>query len=237
MTKAPFFLFLLLIPAPVFADEVFLVGGAKFSGRIEQQTEAMVTINIGDGVIGVPTSRVERIVKGRSPLDDYEERAGRLKPDDLEGWRSLGRWAGEQGLSVQSRQAYEKVMALAPDDAEARQALGFVRHEGKWLTEEDSYRARGFVKYEGEWMTPSEAQMSQAAWEADDSRRDAELRANQAEVDKMQAEARAEKAEERAREAEERDRWNNPVYWGGWGYGVNTWPSTSNIRYNTVHTP
>src|SRR4029079_17757195 len=45
---------LLLAPTLLRADEVLLKGGAKFSGRIESQTDTMITINIGDGVVGVP---------------------------------------------------------------------------------------------------------------------------------------------------------------------------------------
>jgi hypothetical protein len=237
LRTVPIFSLFFLLSAPLFGDELYLVGGAKFTGRIEQQTDTMITINIGDGVIGLPTSRVERIVRGRSPLDEHEERARRLGPDDVEGWRSLARAAVKHGLSAQSRQAYQHVMTLVPDDPEARHALGFVKHDGQWMTEEDSYRARGFVKYEGEWMTPEEAQLAQAAFEADEARRDAELRATEAEVQAAQAEARAQEAEERAREAEERNRWNDPVYWGGWGYGLNVWPSTSAIHYGTVVYP
>ena len=99
---------LLLVPALLFADEVHLKGGAMFSGRIVEQTETMVTMDIGDGVVGVPVVRIERIVKGRSPLDDYDERASRLPADDAGAWRSLGRWASQHGLSAQSRQAYEQ---------------------------------------------------------------------------------------------------------------------------------
>ena len=230
--RKPFCLLLLAaMPTLALADEVFLVGGAKFTGRIEQQSDEMVTINIGDGVIGVPTSRVVKIVKGRSPLDEYEDRAKKIKPDDIEGWRTLGRAAAQHGLSAQSRQAYEHVMRMAPDDAEARRALGYVKYDGQWMTEEDSYRARGFVKYENEWMTPAEARQAQATFESEDARRDAELRAAEAEAEAAAAQARADEAEERARDAEERNRWNNPVYWGGWGYGINTWPTTSTIHY------
>ena len=125
-------------------------------------------------------SRVESIVKGHSPLDDYDERAARLPADDVDGWRSLGRWASQQGLSAQSRHAYEMVLTIAPDDPEARGALGFVLLNGRWMTEEESFRARGFVKHDGEWMTRAEAQMSQAAYDADQARQDAERRANRA---------------------------------------------------------
>lgn len=237
MRKAPFFLF--LVPALLLADDVVLKGAGQFSGRIVDQTAEMVTIDIGDGKIGVPMSRVERIVKGRSALDEYDERAHRLKDQDAGGWKKLGQWALEQGLSTQSRQAYEKVLAVAPDDAQAREALGFVRHEGRWLTEEENYVARGFVKHDGEWMTPAAAQAAQASVAADDARREAEQRANEAEIATRQAQAQAEDAEKRAKEAEERARRSEyqnqyPVNWGGWGYGVNYWPSGSNtvVRYH-----
>ncbi len=230
---------LFLLPTLLLADEVYLVGGAVFSGRIVEQTETMVTVDIGDGVVGVAMSRVERIVKGRSPLDDYDERAAKLPADDVDGWRSLGLWASHQGLSAQSRQAYQKVLEIAPDDPEARGALGFALLDGRWLTEEESYRARGYVKHDGEWMTRSEAQMAQNAAAADQAREDAERRANVAEADAILAESRAEKAEERARQAEESDSWNQqpPVYWGGWGYGVSGWPSTADVRWRTGYQP
>lgn len=230
-------LLLAACPAIALADEVYLKGGAKFSGRIEEQTDTMVTINIGDGVVGLPMARVDRIVKGHSPLDEYDNRAKALAQDDAAGWRTLGRWASQQGLSAQAREAYQKVLLHAPDDAEARGALGFVLQDGRWMTEEDSYKARGYVKHDGEWMTRSEAQMAQASDAAQQAQQDAERRANQAEADKILAEQRAAKAEERAREAEEVDPWANMGGWTGWGYGVVGWPSTATVtgRYgNTV---
>jgi tetratricopeptide (TPR) repeat protein len=238
LRKSPWLL--LLLPAFAFADDVYLKGGAVFSGRIVSQTETMITIDIGDGQVGVALARVDRIVKGHSALDEYDARAAKTAPNDANGWRGLGLWAAQQGLSKQSHQAYEKVLSLAPDDAEARQALGFVLVDGKWLTEEESYRARGFVKFHGEWMTAAEAQMERASEDATRERQEAETRANQAEADKILAESRAQKAEQRAQDAEARessDNWGNPVYMGGWGYGVNVWPSTTQVRTWPAYQP
>ncbi|HET8946736.1 MAG TPA: hypothetical protein VFQ07_07115 [Candidatus Polarisedimenticolia bacterium] len=221
---------LLLAPSLLRADEVLLKGGAKFSGRIESQTDTMITINIGDGVVGVPMARVDKVVRGRSPLDEYDERAKALTAQDADGWRTLGRWASHAGLSAQAREAYQKVLLVAPDDAEARGALGFVQQDGRWMTEEESYKARGYVKVGGDWMTRSEAQMVQASADAEQARQEAERRANLAEADKILAEQRADKAEERAREAEEVDPWTTMSPWyGGWGYGVVGWPSTATV--------
>jgi hypothetical protein len=235
LRKIPILLFLasvlLLASTPLFADEVYLKGAGTLSGRIIQQTDTIILIDIGNGEVGVPPDRVERIVKGRSPLDDYDERAARLGPQDVNGWRNLGRWASEKGLSAQSRQAYGNVLKVAPNDPEARQALGYVLVDGRWLTEEESYRAGGYVKYEGEWMTPAEAQLAQSSAEADRARRDAEQRAADAEVAKQQAQ----EAEERAQQAENAA--SDPVYWGGWGYGVTYWPSTPVVRTPPANRP
>lgn len=234
---------LIFMPALLFADDVYLKGGAMFSGRIVEQTDTMVTIDIGDGEVGVPMARVEKIVKQRSNLDIFDERAAGLAPNDVNGWRDLGRWATQQGLSKQAGQAYQKVLDVVPDDPEARGALGFIQYNGQWMTEEDSYRARGYVKVHGEWMTPNEAQMARAAEDSERARQDAETRANQAEADKILAEQRADKAEERARDAESLDSWeamnqqSAPAYWGGWGVGVTGWPSTADVRWKSGYQP
>jgi hypothetical protein len=230
-----------LLPTVLFADEVFLKGAGTISGRIVEQTDTMIMVDIGSGVMGVPISHVERIVKARSPLDDYDERASRLGPQDVDGWRKLGGWASQQGLSAQSRAAYQKVIEIAPNDPEANAALGFVLLDGRWVTEEESYRARGYVKYDGEWMMPAEAQMLQASAAADQTRQAAEQSAREAETTKILADTRAAKtaeraAEEQARQSEE-DRWSQPVYWGGWGYGVSTWPSAPVANRAPLYTP
>src|SRR5258705_11482775 len=99
---------LLLLPAFAYADDVHLKGGAVFSGRIVSQTETMITIDIGDGQVGVAMARVDRVVKGPSALDQYDARAARTAPNDANGWRALGLWAAQQGVSAQSRQAYQE---------------------------------------------------------------------------------------------------------------------------------
>ena len=215
-----------LVPGALFADEVYLKDAGSISGRIVEQSETTVKVDIGDGFIAVPASRVDRIVKGRTALDEYEDRAAKLGPKDVEGWKSLARWASKEGYPGQARQACKKVLEIAPNDADARKALGFVSLDGRWVTLEESYRAKGYVKHGGEWMTQSEAQAAQAADAAERAQRDAEHRANAAENAAVQEQARAEKAEERARyDKEMAERLNPPVYWGAWGYGASTWPT------------
>ena len=221
-------LLLLLAPGLLVADTVYLKNGGRFSGRITEQTAEKVVIDFGDGTIGIPMNDVQEISKGLSPLDEYDARAGKLGAQDVDGWRSLGLWASTKGLSAQSRAAYKRVLALAPDDREAREALGYVQVDGRWLTEEDSYRAKGFVKYDGEWMTPAEVQLAQSDAAKEQARAEADKRAADAQFSASMDRLQKQEEEKRARDEADRMR-NNPVYWGGFGYGVNYWPSPAGV--------
>ncbi|HQQ78475.1 MAG TPA: hypothetical protein PLB01_14065 [Thermoanaerobaculia bacterium] len=223
---------LFLTPTLLVADVVYVKGGGSFSGRILEQTAEKVVIDFGDGTIGLQMDQVESIVKGTSPLDEFDARAAKLGPQDVNGWRSLGLWASTKGLSAQSRAAYKRVLALAPDDKEAREALGFVQVDGRWLTEEESYRARGFVKYDGEWMTPAEAQMAQADAAREQAKDAAARSASDAQFKASMNELQKQEDEKRARDEADRMRNNpvyNPVYIGGWGYGVTSWPNPAGV--------
>ena len=227
---------LVLVPALLFADDVYVKGGAKFSGRIVSHTETTITIDIGQGEVGIPVDRIEKIVQGYSPLNEYEERAAKLQPGDANGWRDLGRFAAERGLARQAELAYKKVLAIDPNDLEARSGLGYVEINGRWATEEDSYRLQGFVQYQGEWMMPAEVQLIQQA-EAqtaaqEQARWEAEERAGQAEMARQDAEWREKEAAKAAEEAQREEfGWDNPTVWGyGYGgYGVGYWPSTAGV--------
>jgi hypothetical protein len=227
LRKLPFILF--LVPAALFADEVFLKGAGSISGRIVEQTDTNVRVDVGGGIMGVPMSHVDRIVKGRSPLDDYDDRAHKLAPNDVEGWKKLAQWASQNGLPAQEQDAYKTVLKIAPNDPVANEALGFVQLNGKWVTQEESYKAKGFVKYNNEWMTPAQAHVEQTSAAQDQARRDAEQRARDAEQAARDAEAKTKEAEKRAEEAE-RYNYVPTAYWGGYGYGVTTWPSGNYYR-------
>jgi len=224
MRRFPVLLFLLALPRMVLADQVFLKDAGSLTGRIVSQTATKVEVDVGGGIVGVPMDHVARIEKGRCALDDYEDRASKLAPSDAAGWRKLGKWANDQGLSSQAQEAYQKVLKLSPNDPEANQAFGRVELNGKWVTEEESYRARGYVEYQGEWMTPAEVQVAQQNDANQRARRDAEDRARQAEEQARDAERRTAEAQEEARKAQQSS-YNYPVYWGGYGYGVSSWPS------------
>ena len=209
----------IVVALPLFADDVLLKGGGKLTGVVAEQTAESVTIDIGAGTMTVPMSSVVGIEKGLSPLQEYRARAATMAADDIEGWRTLGRWATERGLSVQAQDAFTHVHNAYPADSEANHALGLVFYEGRWIPEEESYRARGFVKLGVDWMSPAERDAILAEHDA----RAAENReAVMAEVQASEADRRAREAEEERLEEEERMRnrlptLGDPLYWG-YGY-------------------
>jgi hypothetical protein len=226
---------LLALPTPVVADEVFIKGAGSISGRIVEQTETRVTVDLGGGVISVSMSHVARIVRARTDLDEYDARVNQLEPHDLRGWRELARWASRHGLGEPAGRAFEMVLAIEPDDPEARAALGFALLDGRWVAQEEAYRARGFVKYEGEWMMPAEAQTRRDSAAAEQASREAERSARAAELENLKAEVQAAYAAEAAADAEWRAEgaawfYSRTYGWYGCGYGGTTWPGTSDFR-------
>ena len=66
-------------------------------------------------------------------IREYCERASKVIPTDLEGRYQLGLWCREQGLGAQALELFRAVIALDPDHAGARGALGHVRHGAGWI--------------------------------------------------------------------------------------------------------
>ena len=216
MRVAGFVLTVAMLPGAAAADEVFLKGGGQLSGRIVSRTATTIEVDVGAGRIGVPASSVLRVEEGRSPLHEYEERAGRLAAADVDGWIALAEWAEARGLGTQAREAYHRALAVSPDDPRANAGLGNVQVDGRWVSEEESYRARGYVQYGGEWITPAEHEAILRERAAEDAR-DRERREAESRV--REAEARAEEAEARAREAEAEQAGEGIPLWYGWAPG------------------
>jgi hypothetical protein len=219
--KRPF-LVALLLASPLSADEVFLRGGGHVKGIIVERSDAKVVLDVGAGRVGIPTSHIERIVEGRTALTAYLEKAGRLAADDVSGWLALAYWAQAQDLQTQAREAFERVVALDPENTGAQQALGRMLVAGAWLGADEAYRARGYVPFEGSWITPAEREsiLGQRRDEtrAEGARAEADARVREAEARARVAEAEAQRAEAEAAVSDG----GIPLGWGAYGvpFGV-----------------
>lgn len=218
----------LTLPVLAAADEVLLKSGGRLSGRIVSRTATSIEVDVGAGKVTVPASSVLRIEEGHSSLQEYEDRAARIAPNDAEGWSALGQWASGQGLGSQATAAYNRALSASPNDPRANEGVGNMQVNGRWVSEDEGYRAKGYVRFEGEWMTPAEhdAILRERAADAahERERQASETRAREADARAQEAEARAKKAEADAKAADEANQ-GLPV-WYGWGAGPVIWPST-----------
>lgn len=72
-------------------------------------------------------------------------------------------WAKEMGLVTDYKKILQGILETTPDFAPAREALGYVQFEGKWMSAEDAeaqrksamaatYKERGLVEVDGVWV-------------------------------------------------------------------------------------
>jgi hypothetical protein len=216
---------LALSPSLVCADSVFLKSGGEIKGEVVEQRADAIVMEVGPGRITVPMRNVARIVSSTTDLGVYHARAAALAPRDVAGWLSLAAWAQRHDLATQAREAYERVLAVDPMNADAHLALGNVRMGNQWLSGADANRARGLVEFDGTWMTPEERQLrfQERAVAAQERQaiREGDARTREAEARAREATARAEAAEADARQAREGQPAENgiPLGYGIGGYG------------------
>jgi hypothetical protein len=149
-------LLLAALALPGAADVVHLKAGGTLEGEVTE-TENDVIVRLPAGEVRLPRQSVLRIERKPSVMQEYGKRAAALQHDDTAGHYELGVWARQQGLETQARAHFQTVIALDPNHAGAREALGYRLVEGRWMTEADEMRARGLVFHDGQWMSPEAA--------------------------------------------------------------------------------
>ena len=212
---------LMVLPVAAWSDEVHLKSGGVVRGVIVERSEERVVIEAGPGRVGLPMSRVDRVVESGSALATFH------------GLARLARWAEDHDLATAAYQAWQQVLRLDPRHPEANAALGRVYHEGAWMNREDAYRQQGYVPFEGGWVTPEEheAHLRERTERelAASERQEAELRVREAEARAREAEARAREAEAQADQSADSAE-GIPYWWvlaGGGGY----WPPVAGHRW------
>jgi len=88
------------------------------------------------------------------------ERARAIAKDTAADQFELAEWCGRRGLDEQRRAHLTRVIALQPNHAEAREALGFLQVDGRWITEaqldEEQVEARQRDEQRRKWRRPVE---------------------------------------------------------------------------------
>lgn len=103
---------------------------------------------------------------------ELEKRQAAVADTDAAGLFELAMWAEANGLKTDSKRILRKVIKVDKDHAEARKILGYVQHEGNWVTERERDRliakaeeaakeAQGLKKWEGEWYPAEDVEKFQ----------------------------------------------------------------------------
>jgi len=148
------------VAVPAAADVVVLRTGGKIEGETTRG-DGVVHVRTPVGVVRVPAEEIERIEARETPQQEYRRRKAGVSADDIEGHRALAGWCRERRLRDEERAELREVIRLETDDADARRRLGFVRHDGRWMTVEESMAAQGLVLDGKEWVTAEEAERRQ----------------------------------------------------------------------------
>ena len=191
MTRLHFSL-LLFLTTPLLADVVHLRDGSTLEGSVRIEGETLV-VRHRLGEARVLRSQVLRVEDTPDAWDQLESERGVLTQGTAEERYRYGVLAREMGREELARGAFLAVLRLDLEHPGARAALGFVKHEGRWITLEDKQRLEGKVLYQGSWLT-----LDEKAAREQDARREREAR--QQAREEAQADARQERAEERAEE-------------------------------------
>lgn len=162
---APAVLLLLLATPAAFGDAVYLTNGSSFEDVVATVDGERVVIRLAYGEIVLPLASVERLVTGRSALEEYLERRDGLRGSGASAaaWVELAAWARGRGLDPAFAESARKAAALdptAPGLAPLMVALGqvFEQELGRWLPYDEHMRRRGMVLSDGEWITRAEAE-------------------------------------------------------------------------------
>jgi hypothetical protein len=195
------------------ADIVILTNDKVLEGKVTDDGET-VTVEMSRGTVKVAKSKVKSIVQKDTPQDEYNrrvedlvknEKAGKLdRAADAQGWFELAQWAGKNDLTKARREALQRVLEIDPDHAGAREALGFVWYDNRWMTQTERYQAMGLVHVDGKWLPPEalkdvakvrdEQRATQEREEqlrADTALKEAQARKLEAETNLLEAQAHA----------------------------------------------
>ena len=139
------------------ADDVFLENGRVISGEVET-LEGIYRIRVENGVLTLRKDQVRRVEKKTSNYEIYQGKAQRIADGTAREHHLLGLWCDSQNLRRSAKKEYRLALEKDADHLGARTALGYLRIDGDWYTEEEYMLSRGFVREGSRWVSPEERQ-------------------------------------------------------------------------------
>jgi hypothetical protein len=148
-------------PGFLSADTIKLESGGTVRGQIldEKSTKDYVLIKLlSGGELKIERKKIESIVREKSAVEEYNE-INADYGETAEDQFKLAIWCEEHKLWRQRHEHLRKTIELDPDHAQAREKLGYIKRDGKWLTRNEQQEAKGLVRFEGRYVTPQEKQI------------------------------------------------------------------------------
>ena len=156
---------LLLLAGTALADVLVMKDGRRIEGTVTSQDASKVKITTGFGDFEFPMAQVERIEKGKTGAQEFDERFKAAKT--AQEFFEVGQWAESKKMRTEAKKAMKKVLELEPKHAGANAFFGKVEYKGEWLTPaerdaraaadaEAEMLAKGFVRWKEQWVTPEE---------------------------------------------------------------------------------
>ena len=155
------FILLFAFASSAVADEILLRNGHKITG-IEREEKERIVVETGYGTVAFPRDQVVSVTKGETPMHAWPVRFAEVEKSKEAGdFTKLAAWARENGLPRYVAGLMRRAMELDPENAEARAALGYVRHKGKWVTAAELRKEQGLVQDGGRWVLPLEKELAE----------------------------------------------------------------------------
>ena len=185
------------------ADIVLLKNGKALEGRVTEDGERVI-VEMAQGRVVVARTQVKAITRKLTLQDEFAQRSSELQkkiqdeqPEaqaEADLWFALAEWAGQQQLVRVRSELLKKVLALDPEQAPAREASGYVRHDGRWVTPAERNQALGLIKLDGQWVSREALEDSARAKDLlrkkdlQERQEIADVRLKEAEAKKLEAE-------------------------------------------------
>jgi hypothetical protein len=156
LTPAAVVLGVVLMAPSARADRAVLVNGEVVVGKVTRE-RGRVIIDTGSGTITLSDDLVVSVEPGESAVSQFDERYAALRARDVKGRLALAAFCRDHVMIARELQVLNEVLAIDPDNAQARHWLGYVRGRSGWIKRDAPMREQARVRYAGQSTTPSVA--------------------------------------------------------------------------------
>lgn len=157
------------------ADTIKLEGGRTIRGQILEEKSTkdklVIKLQVGNAEVTIERSQIQEIIVEKSPKEQYDEIKGQYE-QTAEDQFKLALWCEEHKLLKQRKAHLEKTLELDPDHIQAREKLGYVKRDGKWMTANELKEAKGLIRYNGRYVTPQEKEILEQKKRQDDEEKE-----------------------------------------------------------------